>query len=403
METLFTVTLLELFIGGGGRLLEVGPGTVRMILFAACLCVGLIVAIYRMRKAEGVPLAIVLVTAYLFVHTTGILIGLGKGNSLDIMMTEMQLSLYWLAAPFLALVLRSSNMVLRTSLLIRVAGVFLAMAYIGVVSALAIGVIDYPTLYATLSATPEFAFRSSGFFFYKGFLYLGISAIFFVAIPKRYSAVWATIVVIALAMTLTRGFMLSTAFAVLLLLIVQRRRRQLAVALAVVACVAFFIWGYMPSQDDNISVSRDISNSQRLDDFAYIVENFKVSSFFFGEGMGTLINERINIENTFLWAFWRLGIVGVLFWFMPLILCLRYFAKIKRHSSQFRLACAYFFSTILVYVQTMSNPYLNNPIGLSFVLVAIFSLRTLAKADPELVPIPGSLPLAAAAKKRRAS
>jgi hypothetical protein len=258
-------------------------------------------------------------------------------------MTEMQLSLSWLAAPFLALALSSRNIVLRTSLLIRVAGVFLAMVYIGVVSALAIGVIDYPTLYATLSASQEFAFRSGGFFFYKGFLYLGMSAIFFVAIPKRYSTVWATIVVIALAMTLTRGFILSTSFAVLLLLIMQRRRRQLSVALVVVACVAFFIFGYMPSQDENISLSREISNSQRIDDFAYIVENFKVVSLFFGEGMGTLINERINIGNTFLWAFWRLGIVGVLFWSIPLVLCLRYFARINRHSPQFHLACAYFF------------------------------------------------------------
>jgi hypothetical protein len=50
----------------------------------------------------------------------------------------------------------------------------------------------------------------------------------------------------------------------------------------------------------------------------------------------------------------------------------------------------------------MSNPYLNNPIGLSFVLVAIFSLRTLAKADPEPIPMKGSLPLVAPAKARRA-
>jgi hypothetical protein len=36
-------------------------------------------------------------------------------------------------------------------------------------------------------------------------------------------------------------------------------------------------------------------------------------------------------------------------------------------------------------VQTVTNPYLNNPIGLSFVMAAIFSLQTLARRAP--VPV----------------
>ena len=65
---------------------------------------------------------------------------------------------------------------------------------------------------------------------------------------------------------------------------------------------------------------------------------------------------------------------------MPL-LCLYYFARISRRDPDFRLASAYLFSTILIYVQTLSNPYLNNPIGLSFVLIALFSLRTISRAS----------------------
>lgn len=394
METLFTVSLLELFIGGGGRLLEVGPVTVRMILFAACVCAGLIVAIFHPRKGDGVPLAIGLVGAYLLVQVTGLLIGTLNGHDFENAKLEMRQSLYWLAAPFLAVVLRSRDMILRAAMLVRVAGVVLAVGYIGVVVALALGAIDYLTLYTTLSATEEFIFRSEGFFFYKGFLYLSISTIFFVAMPNRFSAVLATVVIIALAMTLTRGLVLSTSFAALLMLIVQRRWRLLGVALAAVACVAFFLWGYLPSQDDTLAATREVSNSQRIEDLAYIVDNLRVSSLLLGEGFGALsnINGRLQIENTLLWAFWKLGIVGFLFWLMPLILCLNYFARISRRSPHFSLACAYLFSTVLVYVQTMTNPYLNNPIGLSFVLVALFSLRTLSQttglpgSPPQLMP-----------------
>lgn len=379
-EALFTVTVLELFVGGGGRLLEVGPVTVRMILFAACLCVSVMVLARRKRGDSAVVLALCMVVAYLLVHLSALFIGGMKGNALGIMMTEMQQSLYWLVAPFLALMLRSHDMVYRVELVIRVAGVALAFAYLGVVAALALGAIGYSQLYITLSATGEFAFRNENFFFYKGFLYLGIAAIFFLAIPRRSSILWGTLVIVALALTLTRGFVLSTSIAALLMLIVQRRWRFLGVALAVIAVVAFFLWGYMPSKDESLAANREVSNSQRIEDFAFIVSNTKSGTIFFGEGFGTLINERLNVENTFIWAFWRLGLAGVLFWLLPLVLCLSYFGRISRHNPDFRLACAFMFSTVLVYVQTLTNPYLNNPIGLSYVIVAIFSLRTISRA-----------------------
>ncbi len=379
MKMLFTISMLELFIGGGGRLLEVGgPVTVRMLLFAACLCVGFIGSKHRQPKGSGVFLALSLVGVYLIVHVLAFLIGALKGNDLGIMIVEMQQSLYWLAAPFLALVLRSRDMVFWAAMLIRVSGVLLAVAYIGVVVALALGAIHFYALYAMLSATQEFAFRTESFFFYKGFLYLGISATFFLAVPKRFSAVWAMITIVALVMTLPVAWCCRN-FRVLLMLIVQRRWRHLGVAVAVAGCITFFLWSYMPSQKETIAVNRDISNNARIEDFVYIINKISASSLLLGQGFGTLINGRVNIENTFLWALWRIGIAGFFFWLLPLVLCLNYFAKISRHSPQFRLACAYFFSTVLVYVQTMTNPYLNNPIGLSFVLVAIFSLRTLSK------------------------
>ena len=379
-ETLFTVSLLELFLGGGGRLLEIGPFTARMLLFAACLCAGTVVMLSHRKRGDGVFLAIGLVATYLCIHITGLLVGATKGNDLTGAGLELQQSLYWLVAPFMATVLHSREMILRVATLVRFAGAVLAIAYIGVVAALALGFIDYLSLYAILNATGEFAFRSESFFFYKGFLYLCISVIFFVALPTRWKFAWTALVVLALAMTLTRGFVLATSFAAMLLLVAQRRWRTLGLALTIIACVAFFLWGYLPSQDESLATNRDDSNSQRIEDFAYIVDNLKVSSLLFGEGLGALINERLHIENTFLWAFWRLGIVGLAFWLTPLFFTMYYFSRVRRDSPDFDLACAFGFSTVLVYVQTMSNPYLNNPIGLSFVIVSLFSLRTLSLA-----------------------
>ena len=368
-------------------MLEVGPATLRMIFFVTCLYAGFVFAIKHPSKCDGLHLAFSLVFLYLFVHVIPLLVGSIKGYDFGVMFRELQQSLYWLAAPFIALVLRSRDMVLRAATLVCVAGRILAVTYLSAIAALELGAIDFLTLYTIFDETGEFAFRNESLFFYKGFLYLGISAVFFFAIQRRFSIAWAMIITIALMLTLTRGFILSTSFAILLLLISQRRLKYLIVGALLVACILFVVFMYIPSQDNVIENTRELSNSQRIDDFYYIVTNIKPSTFFIGEGFGSLINDRINIENTFLWVLWKIGIIGVLFWLLPLAFCLVYFYRIKRCNPDFNLACAFMFSTLLIYTQTLSNPYLNNPIGLSFVIVAIFSLRTLSKVTPSTIKV----------------
>lgn len=379
METLFTIASLELFLGGGGRLLEVGSVTVRMILFAVCVVASVAAALRRTRRGDGVPLALGLVAAYLVIHVGALMIGTLHGHEVESGRLELQQSLYWLAAPFMATVLHSRAMVLRAAFLVRVAGAILAVCYIGAVLGLALGAVDYSKFYALLDATGEFFFRGENFFFYKGFLYLCISTIFFLALPGRYSHLGLAILALAVVLTTTRGFVLSTSLAALMLLVATRRWRLLLIVAAAVSLVMFFLWVYLPSQDDSVAATRESSNATRIEDFGFVVDHFRVSTLLFGEGLGALINERLNIENTFLWALYRLGVVGLAFWLTPLLLCFAYFSRVRRTSLDFRLACAYFFSVVLVYVQTFTNPYLNNPIGLSFVLIALFSLRTLTK------------------------
>ena len=237
----------------------------------------------------------------------------------------------------------------------------------------------------TLEESPEIALRGSGLFFYKGFLYLGIAVVFLITLQGRRWRLLTLFVLLALALSLTRGFILSTAAAVTLGLVIQRRWRLLAVTLAAFSMVVFVYWGYLPSVDDDVAEQRETSNAQRLDDMAFIADNATVQTVLIGQGFGSPINGRTLIENTFLWAFWRMGLAGVAFWLSPLILCAAYFVKVARTSPMHGLACAFFCSTVLVYVQTMTNPYLSNPIGLSFVIVSIFSLRTLARSRPHVV------------------
>ena len=379
MNVLFTVALFELYIGGGGRLLEIGPFTVRMVLFAICLIATVVHGLNRPHRADGVGLALVLVGVYLVLHGAALVHGTLAGADVSTVLTELQQSLYWLAAPFIAMVLQSQAMVHRTADIVRLSGVVLATIYLLTIASLAAGLFDYVSAYATLSESSEFAFRSENLFFYKGFLYLGIAVVFFVSVESPHSRLFALLILTAMALTLTRGFILSTSLALATMLIAQKRWKLVALVGLAFAAAAFFVWIYVPSVEEGLDAQREISNLQRLDDFAYIIDRLDVQTVLSGQGLGVPVGDRINIENTFLWALWRLGLPGVLFWLAPLAICFAYYMRIPRKDSGYRLGSAFAFAALLVYLQTLANPYLNNPIGLSFVLVAMFSLRRLAR------------------------
>ena len=70
-----------------------------------------------------------------------IVVGAINGASASQMITEFQQSLYWLAAPFFALMLQSERDVQRAARLVRIAGVTLACIYIGILIGLLAGII----------------------------------------------------------------------------------------------------------------------------------------------------------------------------------------------------------------------------------------------------------------------
>jgi len=389
LTLLFTVTVLELFLGGGGRLTEAGPVTLRMLLFSICLCVGWLAVFFPRKRIDGMPLALGLVLAYLLVHLTSVSVGLIGGFSLPDILKELQQSLYWLAAPFFAAVLASSRQIQRTAALTQLAGLILAGIYFSIIVGIATRTLSFLAIFSFLSDQGEVSSRGGALLFYKGFLYLSIALVFLVAIRGRYWFPASIFVASALVLTLTRGLIVATSFTLLMLLVVQRRKGALAVSLVLVAVAAFLVWVYLPSINDAIIYSREASNRQRLDDMDFMVHYATLKTVLLGEGYGSLIDERLNIENTFLWALWKLGVLGLAFWITPLVLCVRYFLAIPNGRAN-SVACAFLFGTILIYIQTMSNPYLNNPIGLSFVMLALFSLRTMAfqrTTGPGLGPI----------------
>lgn len=376
-------------------MLELGPITVRMVLFSISLIATVFLLLRTSAERNEASLAIFLVIGLLFTHLPALFLGFVKGSTSEDIFTDLSPLLYWLIAPFFAIVLRREQMVLRTAQLIQVAAVTLALGYLCVIAALTTGQINYGDFYEWANNTGEIFFRNADMFFYKGFLYLGIGAIFLAALGGRWRGVWVIVVLVALTLTFTRGFIVATGVAGTLLLWTMGRRRAVVIALCLVTVAVFAIWVYLPAQDEGYLLEqREISNSIRLDDLAFMAENMGIGVFLFGEGFGSYINGRLNIENSYLMILWKMGPAALVFWLVPFGIALYYFHRIRTCSHHYRLACAFFFGVLLVYVQTGTNPYLNNPIGLSFVIMAIFSLRTLSRSAFEVnVEGKGRLPI----------
>lgn len=378
---LYTLIALELFTGGGGRMLEVGPITVRMVLFSLAMVATAALLLEGRVKREGLILATALLVGFFFTHVFALVISVLKGFAYKDIFTDLSPLLYWLIAPFFAMILEREHMVLRTAQLIQFSAVTMAFGYLLVIAALAANKIDFVNFYEWANNSGEIFFRNDSMFFYKGFLYLGIGVIFLTALGGRLRTVWLAFVLVALTLTFTRGFVLSTAVSGILLLWTMGRRRAFVIALCLVTAAAFVVWVYLPSTDNGFLLDqREISNAVRLGDLAYMAKNFDVGALLFGEGFGAYINGRLNLENSYLTILWKMGPAALVFWLMPFGLALHYFRQIARDFHHYQLACAYFFGVVLVYVQTGTNPYLNNPIGLSFVLMAIFSLRTISRS-----------------------
>jgi hypothetical protein len=380
VRVVYLLLALEVILGGGGRLLEVGPITLRMVLFGVALVLA-VMAVAARGKLPDAKATILLMISFLLVQSVGVVIGLSRGNPPEAVWTDLQPLLFWLVAPFVALALEDRRNVHATRSMIIGAGIAMALGYLGVLVMLVTGRIDFAWLYETLEATGEFIFRSGNLFFFKGFVYLGVCIVFLIAMPGRHARVLLLLTGVALILTLTRSFIISTAISVVLLLYVLRMRVIAMLTAFFGAAALVVLYSSLLGGVDELLGDRSISNAVRLEDMSYIFSNFNPMSLLLGNGYGTPIADRLNIENAFLWIVWKTGMAGLAFWLAPLLVCIVTFSRIPRQDPDFQLACALLTSTVLIYVQSSMNPYLNNPIGLLFVMIAFFGLRSLSRRE----------------------
>ena len=397
ISLLLTVLLFELMLGGGGRLTAWGSVSLRMLFFSlALLVVG--IQLFRKQKIAGDYWFITLLFGSLLI------IGLARGISLGASKTywweDVKPLLYFFILPFFVYAIRERSTVEQIVGIIKRSGIILSCAFIIVLILIHTSVIPFLDFANTVIDTQEFFFRGELTFFYKGFLYICIALLFVYFTGYPYKHFILILLAVAILLSVTRGFVFALAltYATYYLLKSSFTRSVIFVALSILIVVNGQVVitqsskaiGHLKNQQQNVHSeeitpnpnlfgNKSYSDEGRFRQLKEVAGQTNLSSVFIGHGFGNGIPVRpIHMEISYLEIFHKQGLIGLLFWAYLLWLLYQKY----RSASPGGMSDAFFFGSLFIYFQSLTNQYINNPIGLSMVLLSLVCLDHL-KADGE--------------------
>jgi O-antigen ligase len=255
----------------------------------------------------------------------------------------------------------------------------LAAAYLGLLTLVLLRVIPFGLVYETLGRSDEFFFRGESGLFYKGFLYLGIGFCFFL-VGRGWSKLVAALLFATIVLTLTRGLVLSAVIVLAVALLVRARGalRLPAYGLLLATGVALAA----PWLRKVFEV-RATSDALRLGDVRVVEQSTTWASVLLGHGLGIAVGQRARIEATYLEILHQQGVLGLCFWGAIAALIMRDYLRAWK-ARRDDIALPFFLGAVFVYVESATNPFLTNPIGMSMVLVSLVVLRLLARGPASI-------------------
>lgn len=397
---LLQVILLEIILGGGGRFTAIGPLSLRMVLFVTAI----VYTGYILWKKERINIQYsALVLAFIIVTIIAILMGLSVGAHNKLIFEDVKPLSYFLILPFFTLTIQDKSILINISKLFIYSSLFLSIAYLITIILMNGGIIPFKKFYALTSPTEEFFYRGELAFFYKGFIFLSIGLIFIYFIKPKHWAIMASIIIFAIILTFTRGFifaLLLTAFSYLLLHPMSLKSKLPGLfALSTAAIVLVYYGDDIYSsvsrtisktelssgftrqfQPDKLLGNREFSDNERRKQLNQVLEHTTMTSTFIGHGFGVGVPVRpVHMEISYLEIFHKQGLLGLLFWGAIFFVLTKRFLASKPDQSPF--SNAFYFGSLFIFFQSATNQYFNNPIGMSFILVALVCLELTSKND----------------------
>ncbi len=375
---LFFIITFEAALLGSGRLLEIGPFTAKMVLYAlALLYTGWsLISLESLRYST-----ILLLISFAFLLTFGIINGLEHSAEMQYLGQDLSPLISFLVLPFYELTIRNERDVRKAFSIVVAAALTMAAGYAAILLSLFSGRISFETLYGWVSRVggEDFIFEGdSGQVFYKGCLFIGIALFFLVFQKGRWAKAGAFVLFLSLFMVGARGFVLALALCGVIYVFIgpmSATKKLIAGFAAITLAVVLVPWVFAMFGD------KSASNYDRLTQISEVYDRIAPSTVLMGHGFGMGVPIRpIHMEIMYLEIFHKQGIVGLLWWATLIgIAVIRWKRAVRGGKGQ--LAYPLLLAVVFICMESATNPFLNNPIGLYPFIICYVGLGVLAESS----------------------
>jgi len=370
------IILLEVFLMGSGRMIMIGPMTLRMVLFTLAMVSSLI---YLFVKNVIDKQTTILLSIFFISSSVALLRGTINGADNMLILEDLKPLSFFLILIYFSINITDMDRVKIITMAIKTSALTLVAVYATILLLLYFNVIEFLNLYDLLSKDSSFIFRGAdGLFFYSGFLYLCIGFIFFMFSSRLIDKLLGLLMFIAIVLSFTRGFLLATVMVVAIYFIFMKKSMSSGILIVLIVFASLLL---LPIYTIEIGDKTE-SDMIRITTFTQVIESSNIISILVGHGFGIGTPERpIHMESSLLEIFHKQGLLGLFFWFMIFYTIIQKYFKACRNNCR-DLALPFFLSSVAIFIQTNTNPYMNNPIGMAMLLVTIPALDVLGKWCP---------------------
>lgn len=427
-KVLLTIIFIELFVGGGGRLIDFGVLSIRQVLFLLLIAT----FIYRIVKDKAylnfrvntffrLNSVTIGIYALLFWFVASALIGFINGHPLSVIVMDFFRVSYFVAYFPLAYYLSGERFSKSRIISILKPSALVVAIFTIIVSLLGKTIFsaNFAPFYNFMNwiMNDDLFFRPSNSVFYKSHLFVMIALIISLndVLNKKYTRLDVAIVILGTVSVLwseTRGFLLALMASLLMLVIldakvvsdkfkgISNKFKSLfqskwfvkkTIILMMVVCLLPFLYKYMtlerfnedtiiidPADDITVDQGPQINDESVNARLEFIVDSKEILLnnpiyLVFGTGYGMEIAERLDgIEMSFLDILVEQGLIGLGIWFFLFFLVfINYYVGYKKTGQLHTLEISLMAAFIGVLLVTNINPFINNPIGISFFLVLL--------------------------------
>ena len=377
VKALFVIILLELFLLGSGQFISISGISLRMLFYTSAIMLSTILILQGIKTQRLVFLFLLI---YISMLSFSSLLGILNGASISSILENIKPLIFaFMIIPFSLFIINLKRVYL-VGKLIKISGLFMSVSLISLLIFLYFGYIDFNAMYIILSSDAnDFMINNADIprIFYKGFLYVCIAFIFYTYSNNKYKVLILSLLFISIVLTFTRGFLLALILSFVFISIIEfKQKKSFYILLTIFIGLAILLPFYV-----NIIGERDVSDSIRILQIKEVFDSITISSFFIGHGYGIGVPTRPNgMEITFLEIFHKQGILGLFLWIGFLFYMIFNYLNIRNLAYK-KMFKPFLVSTFFVYFQSLTNPYLNNPIGMSMVLLAFSVLLVILNIE----------------------